>query len=156
MSRKSGLRVRQHQRRGIELPVEFVVCEEHRSQVKFSTSSSALDEHTIRGVSLDISPGGLGFSSGQFLPRSCEGTLRVFDPAPVRSRADGSPVHEIAFAQRVKVRRVRMIGPEPTYFIGVSFADPEGIDPEIANRMLLLQSQMETGQPSESPGEPDE
>ena len=156
MSRKSGLRVRQHQRRGIELPVEFVICEEHRSQVKFSASSSAVDEHTIRGVSLDISPGGLGFSSAQFLPRLCEGTLRVFDPAPVRSNADGSPVHEVAFVQRVKVRRVRMIGPEPTYFIGVSFDDPDGIDPEIASRMLLLQSQMPSGQASESPGEPDE
>ncbi len=156
MSRKSGLRVRQHQRRGIGLPVEFVVCEEHRSQEKFSGSSTAADDHTIRGVSLDISPGGIGFSSALFLPRSCEGTLRVFDPIPARSGVDGPPVHEIAFAQRVKVRRVRMIGPEPTYFIGVSFADPEGIDPEIANRMLLLQSQLSSGEPSESPGEPDE
>ena len=40
---------------------------------------------------------------------------------PVGMRADGTPILEVAFEQRVKVRRVQMTSHEPTYFIGVSF-----------------------------------
>ena len=131
MSSQSGLRVRQHHRREIELPVEFVVAEEYREQVRFSAQSSAIDDHTLRGTSVDISPGGMGFTCRQFLPRQCEGLLRVFDPMPVGMRADETPILEVAFEQRVKVRRVQMTSHEPTYFIGVSFADPDNVDPEI-------------------------
>ena len=134
----SGLRVRQHHRREIELPVEFVVAQEYRDQVRFSSQSSAIDDHSLRGTSVDISPGGMGFMSRQFLPRLCEGSLRVFDPMPVGTRADGTPILEVAFEQRVKVRRVQMTSPEPSYFIGLSFADPENVDPDIGNRMFLL------------------
>ncbi len=135
---KSGLRVRQHHRREIELPVEFVIADEHRSQVRFSSSSSAPDPSCVRGTSVDISPGGMGFTCRQFLPRMCEGSLRVYDPMPVGTKPDGSPILEVAFEQRVKVRRVQMTSHEPTYFIGVSFADPEAVDPDIGNRMMLL------------------
>ncbi len=138
MSPKSGLRVRQHHRREIELPVEFVIAEEHRSQVRFSSSSSAPDPTCVRGTSVDISPGGMGFTCRQFLPRMCEGALRVYDPMPVGTKPDGSPILEVAFEQRVKVRRVQMTSHEPTYFIGVSFADPDAVDPDIGNRMMLL------------------
>ncbi len=153
MSPKSGLRVRQHRRHEIELPVEFVVCDEHRSQVRFSSSSSAVDDHTIRGTSVDISPGGMGFMSRQFIPRQCEGSLRVLDPTPVGTRNDGTPILEVAFAQRVKVRRVRMTSHEPTFFIGVSFADPDSVDPDIGDRMLLLRRMAESNAPAS--GEPD-
>ncbi len=148
MSSQSGLRVRQHHRREIELPVEFVVAEEHRTQVRFSNSSSAMDDHTIRGTSVDISPGGMGFASRQFLPRMCEGLLRVFDPAPVGMRSDGTPILEVEFEQRVMVRRVQMTSDEPTYFIGVSFADPDLVDSDIGNRMMLLKSQEGKGRGS--------
>ena len=138
MSSQSGLRVRQHHRREIELPVEFVVAEEYRDQIRFSAQSSAIDDHTVRGTSVDISPGGMGFTCRQFLPRQCEGSLRVFDPMPVGMRADGTPILEVAFEQRVKVRRVQMTSHEPTYFIGVSFADPDNVDPDIGDRIMLL------------------
>ncbi len=141
MSPKSGLRVRQHHRREIELPVEFVVDEEHHSQLRFSAQSDAVDAHCVRGTSVDISPGGMGFTCRQFLPRMCAGLLRVFDPMPVGTRGDGSPILEVAFEQRVKVRRVQMTSHEPTYFIGVSFADPDSVDPDIGNRMMLLKEQ---------------
>ncbi|MHC4415047.1 MAG: hypothetical protein ACYS0G_07175 [Planctomycetota bacterium] len=155
MPSKSGLRVRQHQRQEIELPVEFVVCEEHRTQVRFSSSSSAADEHTIRGTSVDISPGGMGFSCRQFIPRMCEGSLRVLDPTPAGIRADGTAILEVAFVQRVKVRRVQMTSHEPTYFIGVSFADPESVDPDIANRMMLLKRIAESNASTPATGGPD-
>ena len=147
MSSDSGLRVRQHHRREIELPVEFVVAEEYRDQVRFSSNSSAINDHSLRGTSVDISPGGLGFTSRQFLPRLCEGSLRVFDPMPVGTRADGTPILEVAFEQRVKVRRVQMTSPEPTYFIGLSFAEPENVDPDISNRMFLLAPDPGSDQP---------
>ena len=141
MSAKSGLRVRQHHRREIELPVEFVVDEEHHTQLRFSAQSDAVDAHTVRGTSVDISPGGMGFTCRQFIPRMCVGLIRVFDPTPVGTRGDGSPILEVAFEQRVKVRRVQMTSHEPTYFIGVSFADPDSVDPDIGNRMMLLKEQ---------------
>jgi len=147
MSSQSGLRVRQHHRREIELPVEFVVAQEYREQVRFSSNSTAINDHSLRGTSVDISPGGLGFTSRQFLPRLCEGSLRVFDPMPVGTRADGTPILEVAFEQRVKVRRVQMTSPEPTYFIGLSFAEPENVDPDISNRMFLLAPDPGSDQP---------
>ncbi len=153
MSSQSGLRVRQHHRREIELPVEFVVAEEHREQLRFGPTSSALNDHTLRGTSVDISPGGMGFTSQQFLPRMCEGSLRVFDPMPVGTRPDGTPILEVAFEQRVKVRRVQMTSHEPRYFIGVSFADPDMVDPDIANRMALLKQQQDALTESATPGE---
>ncbi len=161
MSSQSGLRVRQHHRREIELPVEFVVAEEYRDQVRFSAQSSAIDDHTLRGTSVDISPGGMGFMCRQFLPRQCEGLLRVFDPMPVGMRADGTPILEVAFEQRVKVRRVQMTSREPTYFIGVSFADPDNVDPDIGDRIMLLKQAGEGAaargaeSPPTPPGEPD-
>ncbi len=138
MSSQSGLRVRQHHRREIELPVEFVVAEEYRDQLRFSAKSLAINDHALRGTSVDISPGGMGFTCRQFLPRQCEGLLRVFDPMPVGMRADETPILEVAFEQRVKVRRVQMTSHEPTYFIGVSFADPDNVDPDIGDRIMLL------------------
>ncbi len=97
MSSQSGLRVRQHHRREIELPVEFVIAEEYRDQLRFSSKSSAIDDHSLRGTSVDISPGGMGFTCRQFLPRQVEGSLRVFDPMPVGMRADGTPILEVSF-----------------------------------------------------------
>ena len=156
MSPQSGLRVRQHHRRELELPIEFVVAEEHRVQVRFGANSSAIDDHSLRGTSVDISPGGMGFMSTQFVPRMCEGNLRVFDPMPVGTKPDGTPILEVAFEQRVKVRRVQMTSHEPMYFIGVSFADPDSVDPDIGNRMMLLKRQAtEMSSSSDGPGEPD-
>ena len=152
---QSGLRVRQHHRREIELPVEFVVAVEYRDQLRFSSQSSAIDDHSLRGTSVDISPGGMGFTCRQFLPRQCEGSLRVFDPMPVGMRADGTPILEVAFEQRVKVRRVQMTSHEPTYFIGVSFAEPDNVDPDIGNRMMLLGQAGDGTPPPAPPGEPD-
>jgi hypothetical protein len=153
MSYESGLRVRQHKRREIELPCEFVVAEKHHAQVRFSSSSPALGQHSLRGTSVDVSPGGMCFNSPLYLPRMCEGSLRVLDPAPAGTAPDGSPMHDVVFSQRVRVRRVYMVGPEPTYYVGVAFADPENVDPDIANRMMLLKRHFEDpdGAPDPAP-----
>ena len=157
MSPSSGLRVRQHRRRDVELPVEFVVAEEHRAQVRFSASSSAADHHAVRGTSVDVSPGGMGIITRQFIPRMCEGSVRVYDPSPLATKSDGTPIREVVFEHRVKVRRVQMIGPEPTYLIGLSFSDPETVDPDIGHRisMLVRHAKEDAPPPSEGPGDAD-
>lgn len=132
MSQTSGLTVRQHERREIQLPVEFVVAEEHRQQVRLSSSSGAEDVHTFRGYSVDISVGGLGISCRHFVPRACQGLVRVYDPSSAAARKEGGGILNIAFEHPVKVRRVQMTGNEPTYFIGLSFIDPE---PDVEDRI---------------------
>ena len=78
------------------------------------------------------------FECGQFLPRMCEGTVRVYEPGV---RVDAP----LAFEHRVKVRRVSMISHEPIYALGLSFIDPE---PELEQQVghllrLVVQAQSE-------------
>ncbi len=125
MSRTSGLTVRQHKRSNIALDIEFVIADEHGEQVRFSGSSHSVDAQTVRGTALDISPGGMGLSFRHFVPRMCEGAVRVFGPDPVGTASDGSPIHDVIFEHDVKVRRVYLTSHTPTYAVGVSFIDPE-------------------------------
>ena len=131
----SGLTIRHFERREVELPVEFIISEAHQEQVRFSTEASAIGPHSVAATTIDISFGGLGLRTQQFIPRMCEGRLRVFDPKPVGRRSDGSPMLEVAFEHDVKVRRVSMIGHEPSYFVGVSFVEP---GPDLEQRILKL------------------
>lgn len=137
MAQARGLRIRQHERCEIELPVEFVVCDEHRSQVRFSSVSSAVDDGALRGTAIDISPGGLALASRQFVPRSCEGVVRVFDLTPVGTRGDGTPILQLIFEQPVKVHRVKMLSHEPLYKVGLSFLD---LDRQLEERIAALQA----------------
>ncbi len=137
MAQARGLRIRQHERWEIELPVEFVVCDGHRLQVRFSSASSAMDDGALRGTSIDISPGGLALASRQFVPRSCEGVVRVFDTTPVGTRGDGTPILQLIFEQPAKVRRVRMLSHEPLYKVGLSFLD---LDPQTEQKIAALQA----------------
>lgn len=123
MSEARGLRIRQHERCEIELPVQFIVCDEHSSQVRFSSVSSAVNDGLLQGTSIDISSGGLALASRQFVPRSCEGIVRVFEPAPAETVGDATPNLRPVFEQRAKVRRTRMVSHEPLYKIGLSFID---------------------------------
>jgi hypothetical protein len=75
---------------------------------------------------------------------------------PVGTKPDGTPILEVALEQRVKVRRVQMTSDDPVYFIGVSFADPDSVDPDIGNRMILLKEQaVEVNPTPRGPGEAD-
>jgi hypothetical protein len=132
MSEMSGLTVRQHERQAIELRIEFVVGEAHNRQVRFSTSSSAQAQTIVAGVAEDISPGGMGLSLSYYLPRGCEGTIRIFSPVPAGTGHDGSPIFEVIFEHRAKVRRVYMTSHTPSYWAGISFIDPE---PDLAARV---------------------
>lgn len=131
----SGLTVRYYERREIDLPVEFIVTDEHQDQVRFSSASAAKGPNTVRATTIDISSGGLGLRTRQFIPRMCEGSLRIFDPRPVGTRSDGTAIFDVAFEHHVKVRRVSMTSHEPAYFVGVSFVDPE---PDLEARITKL------------------
>jgi c-di-GMP-binding flagellar brake protein YcgR len=135
MSQISGLTVRQHERAEIELSVEFVVRQRHREQVRFSPISNAAEPYVTRGKAIDLSSGGMGLICRQFVPRMCDGTVRVFDPIPVGKASDGTPIHEVIFEHAVKVRRVSMASHEPTYALGIAFVDPE---PDIEARVERL------------------
>jgi c-di-GMP-binding flagellar brake protein YcgR len=142
VSQKSGLTVRQHEREGIQVPVEFFVSPEHGAQVHLSPESSAVGQHTLRGTAVDISSGGMGLEFRQFIPRMCGGTVRVFVPDPISVGADGSPLFEAVFEHQVKVRRVYLIGREPLYAMGVAFIDP---DPDIDHRITTLLERIKSG-----------
>jgi c-di-GMP-binding flagellar brake protein YcgR len=138
MSQTSGLTVRQHQRNELAFDVEFVVDESHRDQVRFSPMSKASEAHVTRGIATDVSSGGLGMLCGQFVPRMCEGAVRVYDPTPVGAGTDGSPIHEVVFEHRVKVRRVTLGSHEPTYALGLAFVDASADIEERVNALLAM------------------
>ena len=133
---QSGLTVRHFERRTIDFPAEFAVCEEHQGQVRFSPTSSAQDRHAIAVRCVDMSPGGVGMQSDIYLPRMCEGVLRVFDPTPVGTREDGTPILNIALEHRVKIRRVYMTGEMPEYFVGTSFIDADSALQDCVERLV--------------------
>ena len=138
MSQTSGLSIRRHARERVELPVQFVVDESHRPQVRFSSRSTAVDRHTIRGTATDLSRGGLGIECTLYVPRMCEGTVRIYDPTPVGTGGDGLPIYEIRFQHAVKVRRVSMASHDPTFAIGVAFIDaPPDIEQRVAELLEM-------------------
>ena len=149
MSGQSGLTIRQFERRDINLPVEFVVCPEHRTQVQFHSTSGAKDQHVLTGQTIDVSAGGIGLSMNLYVPRQCAGTLRIFNPKPIGAGSDGQPIHQIAFEHEVRIRRVDLTSPDPTYFLGTAFIDPE---PDIGNRIIRLLEQVDGSEASNGAG----
>lgn len=134
MATNIGLSVRQHEREKIRLPVEFIVCDEHREQVRFSSSSSADRSHVIQGKITDISRGGLGFDCQLYLPRMCEGKVRIFDEATTVSQIEPVSPRLPILEARVKIKRVLLQGHDPSYQIGMAFlAPPRNIEELIRN-----------------------
>lgn len=137
----SGLTTRQYERESADLSVEFVIASNHRAQVCFSATSSATDDHTIRGRVVDVSSGGMGLALSGFVPRMCEGAVRVFSPTPCDHSSDGTPIHDVIFEHKVKVRRVAMRDQTPSYNIGVAFIDPEPTIEDRVERLLSVMSE---------------
>ena len=135
MAQSNGLTVRQHEREIIDLDLEFMISREHQDQVRYSSMSGAVSQHTVRGRVLDVSSGGMGMQLTQFVPRMCEGMIRVFNPNPVGTKSDGSPIHEVMFETRARVLRISMDDHAPTYSVGVAFCDPS---PDIEQKIDML------------------
>lgn len=105
--------VRQHERVQCAITALLSVAPEHAQQVRLARSVG--DGHgAVRVTITDCSSGGLGISSPVFFPKSC--LLRVRIPR------DGAPLDAT-----LRVQRVRMIGREPTFYLGASFVDREDV-----------------------------
>lgn len=153
MSKKSGLTTRQFERAEVDLDVEFVIAPEHHAQVHFSANSPAVSADTVRGRTTDISSGGVGITSPIYVPRMCEGTLRIVMPS-TEEQSD-SQSQRVMFEHAAKIRRVSMNEPNGQYALGVAFIQQDdsqrngsstkqrvrdllrsiGIDPEKADRI---------------------
>ncbi len=150
MAQMSGLTIRQHERETLALRAEFVVADTHRAQVRFASMSGAAEPHVTRGTASDISTGGMGLICPQFVPRMCEGTIRIYHPRPVSTASDGTPVYDVCFEHRAKVRRVTLNSHDPTYALGTAFVDPE---PDIETRVAdVLKLAAEAAKMKESEG----
>ena len=141
MSQISGLTVRHHAREEFGLTIEFTVAPRDRDQVRFSKMSSARSIHAARGIATDISSGGLGWHSRQYVPRMCEGTVRILRPGV--DLEDSAGPEDIVFEHEVRVRRVFMDGDGPTYAVGVAFIDPPA---DVAQRVDLLKEMAQHGE----------
>ncbi len=132
MPEASGLTVRQYERRSIAFDIEFVVADAHRGQVRFSATSAAAGQYVLRGQAADLSTGGMGLILPHFVPKMCEGTVRLYGLTPQGTTNDGSPIFDVIFEHRVKVRRIYMSSHKPLYAVGVSFVDQR---PDLAQRI---------------------
>lgn len=121
MAKQSGLTTRQFERAEVDLDVEFAIASEHHAQVHFSANSSAPGADVVRGRATDISPGGIGVRSPLFVPRMCEGTIRVFGPS---ANGGGVESRRVIFEHAAKIRRVYMDNADKQYALGVAFIQP--------------------------------
>lgn len=137
MATQRGLTVRGYERLRVELPVEFVIAPEHRAQVRFSPTSCAAEQFRISGVTFDLSVGGIGFRSPLFLPRHCEGTVRIFSAANVEAVGDESVCRMPRLEHRAKVRRVWMNNAEGNFSVGLAFLGATPALEALIHDMLL-------------------
>lgn len=138
----SGLTTRQYARNRIDWRAEFVICESHREQVRYSPMSNANSPHIARGITIDISSGGMGMICQQYVPRMTEGKVRIFDPNSPNESDDDEQTAKVIFEHRVKVQRVELASHDPSYALGIGFIDPE---PGIDERVAKLLGQFNTG-----------
>ena len=93
-----------------------------------------MHEQAITGLAVDISAGGMGLITDHYVPRMCEGIVRVLGPisdVPLQDPA----LRDIVFEHQVKVRRTSMASHKPAYSIGVSFLEPQA---DLAERIKSL------------------
>lgn len=128
MAHNNGLTVRQHQRASLNLRAEFDIAEGHQEQVCFSSMSSAPRPSMAQGAAVDISPGGVGLVLPQFLPRNCQGEVRIYASDPgmrlEEMREASDEAEEPIFRQPVRVRRISLASHEPAYAVGAAFTAP--------------------------------
>jgi hypothetical protein len=120
----SGLRVRQHERAEIDLDADLVIGEAHRAQLRFSSASGIQEAFVVPCRVDDLSTGGAGLLSSQFVPRQISGTLRIYGTDDLH-KPSGMGHRRVILERAVRIRRVSMRDLEPTYALGVSFDDAD-------------------------------
>ncbi|MFO0972973.1 MAG: PilZ domain-containing protein [Phycisphaerae bacterium] len=104
-----NLQTRQFERRSAELPARIEILAEHADQIRLAFAD-ALARITVT----DLSEGGIGLSSGLFLPKNARVLVRV--------RMGETPTDKELTVQAI-VRRCIMMDVRPTYHIGLQFLE---------------------------------
>jgi hypothetical protein len=108
---------RQFRRHATEYKARIETHPDHASQFRLSLPDVQNDLAVM-----DVSRGGLGLSTGFYVPKNLRLTLHVWGVAgDSEYRTDDLNVTGV-------VRRCVMVDHKPTYHVGVQFLDPSGAD----------------------------
>lgn len=120
---------RQYERHEVSLEARIEPHADHAEQYRLAVPDAQ------SGLSVtDVSTGGLGLSSGIFVPRR----MKVIIHVAVGSGAVASEVIRV----RAVVRRCEMIDHKPTYLIGLQFIDAKGAE---ARRLVAAANALHAG-----------
>ena len=126
---------RQFRRHATEYKARIETHPDHASQFRLSLPEVQNDLAVI-----DVSRGGLGLSTGFFVPKNLRLTLRVWGVS-----GEGEYKTEELTVAGV-VRRCAMADHKPTYHVGVQFLNPSGAD-EVKLVELAASKQQGDAQP---------
>lgn len=129
------LKARASERKSAKLRVELHLDSQCSGQVVFSGTSGAIGPSGIVGELLDVSDGGIGVRTKQFLPRMCHAVARIFVPQDQSGIGSDLTEGQDCVEQAVTVRRTSMDTHDPTYLVGMSFNDRS---PEAAEMISSL------------------
>ncbi|MBL8744841.1 MAG: hypothetical protein JNK58_00640 [Phycisphaerae bacterium] len=136
------LLVRQHERLTCSLRAQASVAPQCGTQVRLARTLGD-GSRTINATVIDCSPGGLGINSGVFFPRSSLIHVRV-------SCGEGDQAESV-FEETLRVQRVTMVGSDPTYYLGTSFADSPRAE-SLERLMAAARRASASGQPLKGAG----
>ena len=141
MSENIDLSLRQFERFEVVLDAELEICQEHRSQLTFTGRAMSPGPNKLRATISDIGAGGLSMQTQVYLPRMCEATVRLYEPAPTEEGSEGLADRAVVFEQRVRVRRCEMTTQVPHFLVGLSF---EHQDAEAAEKFKVALEHIST------------
>jgi hypothetical protein len=131
---------RQFRRHAAQYKARIETHQDHAGQFRLSLPDVQNDLAVM-----DVSRGGLGLSTGFFVPKNLRLTLRVWGVA-----AEGEyKTEELTVA--VVVRRCAMADHKPTYHVGVQFLNASGTD-ELKLVEMAVSKQPSDGQPAVAGG----
>lgn len=110
-----AIHARQHERHEISLEARIEPHDDHAEQYRLAVPDAQ------SGLSVtDVSAGGLGLSSGIFVPKRMKVIIHV-------ASGTGKVANEVIRVRAI-VRRCEMVDHKPTYLIGLQFIDANGKD----------------------------
>jgi len=126
MPMPSGISIRKSARFEIVLPVRLKLSSKQAVRVAFrsdpeppSAAQDSPDAGFIRGDLIDISRGGLGIMTPNFLPKGCRAEVRIC--------ALDADISRPLLVSRVRVQRAFMTDSRPAYLLGAAFVDTDDV-----------------------------
>lgn len=112
-----AIHARQHERHAVSIEARIEPHPDHSDQYRLAVP----DAQSGLAVT-DVSGGGLGLRSGIFVPKRMKVIVHVLAGSQETGMANE------VIRVRAIARRCEMIDHKPTYFIGLQFADANGVD----------------------------